>query len=256
MAYRNDVDLDFLEEIPSEDLVDLVDCLIVDKDGKSRYTEELTGNDLYKKYHPDHTRYWHLIAAEIQCFGANSLSTLFRGGKGVLYREVLTDVCDKMGAKYKKNNEVIMIENNLMTKIIEDSLGKMTEPERAEFAKIIGIDNVLSLSAAGLTAAIQALFRMGGFASYRLTLVIANAISRSIVGHGLSLAGNAALVRAASILTGPVGWALAGLWTVVDLAGPADRVTIPAVINVALLRKRYQAEKEGIMGDIEKELDN
>lgn len=62
------------------------------KDGEKRITEELTKSSAYKTYNPDYHQYWELIAAGIQCFGANSFVTLFRGGKGVLYKEVLTDV--------------------------------------------------------------------------------------------------------------------------------------------------------------------
>ena len=58
------------------------------------------------------------------------------------------------------------------------------------------------------------------------------------------------------MLAGPVGWALTGAWTLTDVAGPAYRVTIPAVIQIALLRKTYQAEKDGLLKDIENELAN
>ena len=36
---------------------------------------------------------------------------------------------------------------------------------------------------------------------------------------------------------GPIGWVITGLWTLADVAGPAYRVTIPAVIQVAFLRQ-------------------
>jgi uncharacterized protein YaaW (UPF0174 family) len=65
--------------------------LIKDKDGDTRITEELTTNDRFKTHSPDHRRYLELIAAEIQFFGENSFATMLKGGKGVLYREVLTD---------------------------------------------------------------------------------------------------------------------------------------------------------------------
>ena len=41
------------------------------------------------------------------------------------------------------------------------------------------------------------------------------------------------------VTTGPIGWALTGAWTAFDLAGPAKRVTVPAVIQIAVLRKKY-----------------
>ncbi|MAO59904.1 MAG: hypothetical protein CL549_04165 [Alcanivorax sp.] len=254
MAYREDQDLKFLGEMPSRDLDELVECLTKDKDGDRRWTEELTKSDLYKSHYPDHSKYWQLIAAELQCFGANSLSTALRRGKGVCYREVLTDVSGKIGVKNDKKMSVLEIENNLLEKILIDAVEKMSDSERAEFSKVIGVANLTSFAPASLAAAIQLAFKAGGFKSFQLTLIIANAVTRSLLGHGLTLAGNAALMRAASLLTGPVGWALTGAWTAVDLAGPAYRVTVPAVIQVAVIRKKYIAEREGILKDIKEEL--
>ena len=95
----------------------------------------------------------------------------------------------------------------------------------------------INLSKQATMAAIQAAVRMGGFASYKLALVVANAISRQLLGHGLKLAANAGLVRAIGIAAGPIGWAVTAAWTAVDLAGPAKRVTIPATIYIASLRQ-------------------
>ena len=91
--YRDDDDLEFLGKVKSEDLNDLVHLLIYDKDGIERLTEELSYRDSYKRYSPDHHQYWEDIAGELQCYGANTLVTIFRGGKGVLYKEILCDVC-------------------------------------------------------------------------------------------------------------------------------------------------------------------
>lgn len=45
-------------------------------------------------------------------------------------------------------------------------------------------------------------------------------------------------MRTLSILTGPVGWGITGLWTVVDIGSTAYRVTIPSVLQVAFLRSK------------------
>lgn len=263
MAYRYDKDLEFFSEISSQDLNDLVLALTKDKNGASLWTEELTGSDQYKAHHPDHARYWQLIAAELQCFGANSLVTALRGGKGVLYHEVLTDVCGKAGVRDVKSSDSAMeIEDKLLNKLLGDALEKMSEAERAEFAKIIGVANLKNFAPATLTAALQLAFKAGGFKSFQLTLIVANAVSRALLGRGLALAGNAALMRTASLLTGPIGWAITGAWTMVDVAGPAYRVTLPAVIQVAMLRKKLQveqdavarAERDALLKDIEQEL--
>lgn len=61
MAYRYDKDLEFLKELSSPELDELVKILTHDKDGKVRFTEELTNNDLYKKHYSDHKEYIELI---------------------------------------------------------------------------------------------------------------------------------------------------------------------------------------------------
>ena len=256
MAYRTDQDLEFLGEMKSDDLHDLVESITKDKDGSTRYTEELTGKEIYKKNYPEHVKYWKDVAAEIQCFGANSLATMLRGGQGVPYREILMDVCNKMKVNYNKSQAIDSIENQLLIKLLGDAMEKMSESERAEFAKVVGLNAAKTFSPEGLMAAAQAAFSAGGFQSYRIALIVANGVSRALLGRGLTLAANAALTRTLGIISGPIGWAITGALTAIDLAGPAFRVTLPAVIHVALLRKKHQAEIDGLWGDIEKEMGN
>ncbi|EGA63912.1 DUF3944 domain-containing protein, partial [Vibrio brasiliensis] len=236
---RHDNDLEFLRNLKSEDLEDLVYCITHDKDGEVRFTEELTTSDTYKKNHPDHARYWDLIAAEIQHFGGNSFANMFRGGKGVEYKEVLMDVCDKMKVNYNKYSSVDKIENNLLMKILTDALEKMSSEELSELAQSVGVKNTSGVTPEIMVGTFQAVFRAGGFKSYQLTVIVVNAVLKALIGRGLSFAGGAALTRTMAILTGPIGWVITGLWTAVDIAGPAYRVTIPAVIQVAALRQKH-----------------
>ena len=243
MAYRHDPDLEFLGQVESKDLNDLVYCLTHDKDGSARLTEELTLNELYKRHCPNHHVYWELIAAEIQCFGANTFMTALRGGKGVEYKEILLDVCDKMKVNYNNSSSIEKIEKNLLMKILTDSLENMSPEELKELAEATGVKNTSGLTAETLAGVFQTVFRMGGFKSYQLTLMIVNAISRALIGRGLTFAGNVALTRTMAVLTGPIGWVITGVWTAIDVAGAAYRVTIPAVIQVAALRQKYLYEK-------------
>ena len=235
MAYRHDPDLEFLDSLSSEELNDLVYLLTHDKDGERRLTESLTQEDNYKKHYPNHKQYWKEIAAEIQCFGGNTFANMFRGG-GVPYKEVLCDVCDKMKVNYNKDSSTKKIEQNLLMKILEDALEKMSPEEIEKLGKELGLENTAKLTSQSLTAIFLAVFRAGGFKSYQLTLIIVNAVLKVLIGRGLPLVGNVLLVRIANILTGPIGWVITGLWTAIDIAGPAYRVTIPAVIQIAYLR--------------------
>jgi uncharacterized protein YaaW (UPF0174 family) len=242
MAYRKDPDLEFLASCDNDDLGILVDLLTRDKDGEVRWTEELTDSEEFKQYYPDHKKYWELIAAEIQTFGANTFSTIIRGGKGVLYREVLTDACDKMKVNYNKKSSISQIEVNMLMKILTDSLNDMSPQELKEAVEMLNLPTGNNYTKEAVLIAMQIAIKQSGFFAYRAAVIIANAVAKALIGRGLTFATNAMLTRAISVFAGPVGWVIAGLWTLFDVAGPAYRITIPAVIQVAYMRLKKQYE--------------
>jgi uncharacterized protein YaaW (UPF0174 family) len=250
MAYRPDPDLEFLAHMKSSDLNDLVRILVYDKDGEKRVTEELSSTDKYRKYFPDHNKYWKNIAEEIQKFGGNTIANIWRG-TGVLYKEVLTDVCKKLKVNYNKNSSVERIENNLLMKILEDSLEKMSPKEIKELSTNLGIKNTNTITPEVVLGTFQGIFKAGGFKSYQMTVIIANSVMKTIFGRGLSFATNATLTKTMSIVAGPIGWVITGVWTTIDVSGPAFRVTIPAVIEIAVLRKKYLYKPEEDKKEIE-----
>jgi small GTP-binding protein len=90
----------------------------------------------------------------------------------------------------------------------------------------------------------------GGFAVYRMSVIVANMVSRALIGRGLVFAANATLVRAVGLVIGPIGWIASGLWLAYDLAGPAFRKTVPAVVHVAMLRQMLMNRVSiGVVGD-------
>ncbi len=131
----------------------------------------------------------------------------------------------------------------MLSSILQKSLEKMSDEEVRELCDELGVKNTNKLGKQALSTAALTLFRMGGFKSYQLALIAANAVIKAIFQRGLSLGANAALTRGLSILTGPVGWIITGVWTAIDIAGPAYRVTVPACILVATLRLKAQANE-------------
>lgn len=248
MEYREDADLEFLGQMKSEDLDVLFRCLVYDKDGKERWVQMLTINDLYKRYYPDHHQYWREIAAEIQTFGGNTWMNALRLGKGVPYREVLIDVCKKLKVPYDKKSGTYEIEDNLFLKILTDAVKKMTPEELKKFGESLGRGDFESFTPEIIVGILQTLFLAGGFASYQLSLIVANSIVRSFLGTGISFVGNITLTRVLGVLAGPIGLAITGIWALVDIAGPAFRVTIPAVVIVAALRRMKQGYAIAIIG--------
>ena len=235
--YRPDEGLDFLEDVPSEHLEGLVALLTDDRN------EGLTETEGYKLHHPNHNKYWREIATEIQTFGGNTFSNIYRG-EGAIYREILHDVCDRLKVNYNKGSSIQGIEMNLLQKALEDSFEMLDADQRAEVLKALGEENATSLTSNAAVAAAQVLLRTSGFAAYKWALIIVNGIVKQSIGRGLSLGANMALTRTLSVAVGPVGLALTAAWTAFDLAGPAYRVTVPSVLYVAALRLQQAQDKQ------------
>ena len=230
MAYRKDEDLEFLAKCSNEDLEPLVEILIKDKDGQTRYTEELTKSKKYMRYSPDHKKYWEDIAAEIQTFGANTIATIFRFGKGVTYKEILCDVCQDLKVNFNEKSSTSAIEKNLLDKVYTQAIEELSNEDLKKLADAVDIP-ITNLSYQATVAAVQyALMQMPYFVLQRMLInVIPMTIGRNLL-----------LSRLIGVAAGPIGWALTWAWTAFDLAGAAKRVTVPAVIQIAVLRKKYR----------------
>lgn len=247
MVYRHDIDLEFLENVSSEDLNQLVYILTHDiKDKKTRWAEKLTSNNEYKKYAPDHHKYWHLIAAELQSFGANSVATLFRRGKGVEYKEILTDVCDKMNVNYNKKDLISKIEQELLAKVLETAWEDMTSIERENFLR--GINTSLSRLTSRIAniADVKSLLGLSGIIGY----IVARTAATVAIAPYMTAGSVSGMVLAALILprVAALPIAIATMpFLIWQVAGEAYRVTIPACILVATLRKKYELSSDDIV---------
>ncbi len=230
-----DKDLNPVLEIASDkDLEILVDYL------KTKISETLTIHESYKLHEPAHSEYADLIAKEIRDMGGNSFANLGRGGQGPSYHEIVCDVAKKIKAPFNKEKSIEDIENSILETILTTALEKMSDEDKQKIMD--EMQKKGGLKKGGIaTSTFITLFRSGGFYSYQLTLIIANEIAKMILGRGLMLATNATLMKTVSILTGPVGLTISGLWTLTDMAGPAYKVTIPSVIHIAMLRKKYNS---------------
>jgi small GTP-binding protein len=179
------------------------------------------------------------IAHNLRRMGSNDLATLFRGGEGVPYSEVVFDVAEKLKATgASKEAPVEQNEAKVLEKLFADSLEQMTMDERRALFQSMNLDVKNYAIGGGAAILVQQLIReFGGFATYRFSVVIANMIARALLGSGLSFAANAAITRVVGTMLGPIGWIATGAWLAYDLAGPAFRKTVPAVVYVAMLRQ-------------------
>jgi uncharacterized protein YaaW (UPF0174 family) len=175
-----------------------------------------------------------VISDELSKFGGNSIATFFRG-RGVSYAEIVRDVADHINASYKEEDTTATIEQSILAVFAEKAVNEMSAKEKAQWIKDI---NFSSGSGPLTLAALLSAIRVGGFQSYQIALLVANAAARTLLGRGLTLAANAALTRGMSVILGPVGLVITGVWTLYDLASPAYRVTVPCVIQIAYMRQR------------------
>ncbi|MBW5980029.1 oxidoreductase [Klebsiella michiganensis] len=237
-VYRNDPDLNLLGQCSNEELQLLISILTRDpRDGDTRWTEGLTCTPEYRLLAPDHHRYWQLIAAELQRYGANTLASLVRLGQGVTYREILVDVCDKLDVNYNQKSTSETIELALLMKVLEKSLDQMTPEELAAFSRNMHLD-LTTPTPQLILIAVQAAIRTSSLAALELATMVSASVITSL--GGIATWGTVVVAsRTLSVLAGPLAIALSSAWMISDIAGPAYRVTIPACLIVSWLRQQH-----------------
>lgn len=223
-----DKDLTFLENCHNEDLKTLADLLVFDPDSQTkRLTESLSLTSSYQENYPKKMKALiPQMVQELQLFGGNSVMNFFRG-HGVSYREILCDVCDKLKVNYNRESVINRIEEQLLLKVLRDSVENMSVEEVKTVGGDLGAKNKDMLRHA-LVA--------GSPIYYRLVIVMVQNMIRRM---GLRFAGRVFGQRMLAILSGPVGLIATSVWTIADIAGAAFRVTIPCVIMIAYMRATY-----------------
>ncbi len=182
MAYRYDSDLEFLKQLESSDLLDLFDALVYDEDGALRMNEELTNSTEYKRYGSDYAKYPERIAEELQCYGGNTFANLFRSER-VLYKKILCDVCDHLKVNYNEKSETSLIEENMLAKLLKDSLEQMSKKDLEELCHELGMTNINKMIGENkqvLTTSVLTLFKTGGSHSYPLVIAVADAMAKKL----------------------------------------------------------------------------
>ena len=132
--YKFDADLDtVLQEASNEELGPLVQFIKTD-DG-----QELTEQEAFVRYYPNHQRYVHLISHEIRSLGGHSVANILRGGSGPDYRTVVVDVAKRLkltiSDEEAKDAPIANLEHKILAHVLKDIYGKMDEEQRALFLR-------------------------------------------------------------------------------------------------------------------------
>lgn len=246
MAYRPDRDLCFLAHMYSSDLEPLVDILVYDNDGNKRYTEELTMRPEYHKYGSDYARYWKTIAGELQCYGANTMATLMRGGEGVFYKEILCDVCDQLGIKYEKKWRADFIENRLLIFVFRKMLDGADNETKMQIARNLGceISHTGRVATHVIIKVLQDHLRSKGFQLYMDLVTLLKELMLKYLDRVPTWVENKTATWLLHKLIKAPGPYVNAFLFINLIASQAYRVTIPACILIALMRKQYDYEIE------------
>jgi len=225
LNYKYDEGLEFIQYSSNEELNFLVDLYR----SEAKLTESITSETEYKRYSPNHHRYWKLIVAELQFFGGNTLSNTARG-YGVLYKQIICDVCDKVLISYDRNADVSQIEKVLIFECIKRSIEHMdlseyqTFKEEFNFTQIEKINVIREIKKRFLTD--KAFFK-------KIIEVLIASLVKLRFKHVAKFALPFVVNKTAAF---PVSIALS-LKTISD---PAFRITLPSVIYIAYLREQHK----------------
>ena len=240
-----DKDLQFLQFSSNEDLLTLCNILTLNSKGEYRINEKLTGTESYINCYPENMQgMWKDLAYELQSFGGNTILNVFtRNGRGPAYESIVSDVCRKIGIKVPRHAECTEMEQLLLNFFTNKALNSMTEAQLRAVCDDLGITYKNKVAKTAMIAAIIASRRVSTRAYIFVLRLVISFVERVLVGRTMMYFTWGLTSRSLGILTGPVGMAALTGWTVWDIAGPAYRVTIPAVLQIAMMRVEYNLNK-------------
>lgn len=226
-----DKDLKFLSTCSNEQLKGLVDILVFDKDGKKRYTEQLSSTQKFSECYPNNlTDLVPSIINEIQLFGGNTIMNKLRG-HGVPYRTILEDVCDKLKVNYNHNQATNIVETELLRKVALTAVEKLSDEDLKKIDENLNANNVL--------IAIQN--DKGAVMMTIIAIIVAQITKQAAVEGGLVLFGRVLAPRLVALAV-PFVNVLAALWAIFDIASPAYRITVPFVITASFIRRQQDTQ--------------
>lgn len=152
--------------------------------------EQITSTNEHKRYKTQYSKYWEVIAGDLQKFGGDTFANLFRLGYGIKYDEILNDVLKHLNISFDKSSSIINREDILIERVLKD----IDENDVAKLIKDLNI-SVSNYKTPAIMLAIQTAIKAGGFASYKITVIVANYIAKLILKRGLTLTANAMLTK-------------------------------------------------------------
>lgn len=239
---KQDKDLVFLDTCQNDDLRTLCDILTYNNKGEIRLSEQLTNSDAYINYYPDRMNLMtNELAEELRKFGSNTVKTICRKGEADSYETIVRRVCKRMKINVGSDNNTQEMERELLISICEHTTEKLSNEELRSFADKVGIPHK-RLNRQMLVYAVMVAIRRNTYLMTEMVYYVSLRIANMLLGRWITVMGMSTVGRYLGMAAGPIGWAALAGWTISDIASPAYRVMIPAVIMVASMRFRQTAK--------------
>lgn len=249
LKYRADDGLVVLGLCGHDDLRRLARILTHDaSDGEKRRSQELLNDPGYQAAveQGDLRPVWKIIAAELQAFGGDSIANTWRSltqdYTGVLYREVVADICGRFKVSVEKSAKIKDLEDDLLVALLKSQKGQLT-PEALqsvteEVAKGVGLEGCLpeGMEFDELIESIATDARVSYVAAL-VAPVIVSGVLPFLERLTLPAVMAAVAPRLGSAIVPGVGLVTLAASTVTLLTSPALRVTLPAVLEVIRIRR-------------------
>lgn len=249
LKFREDSDLNVLALARHEDLKRLADVLTLDAaDGAKRRAQELLDDAAYKVALKtgNLAPAWRSIAAELQTWGgdtvANVVRGLFKDHSGVQYREIVRDLCEHVKLKVRADESIVALEDQLLIELVRSQQENFSREQMTQIleatARGIGLQECLDKD-----LSFDELARRSA-SDPELAYILASVVP-AIASVALPVLARLSATTALAAIAPRVGAALApgiGLLaaasTLSILTSPAYRVTLPAVLEVARIRRK------------------
>lgn len=232
IKYDDDL-LDLLIQASNEDIAPLIDYITDCGKGRVSLSKEnckaLINARTQGTYTPLVLR---TLIRELQHFGGNSLVNLFRSN-GVSYSEIVFDVADHLSVKRSDGESLPDIERNILGKLWKLTVSGTSAADRK--ALIHSLEKQRNLT--GTLEELRAAFNLGpGSISITAASLLSNALAANTLGSGATAGLTAVAGRGGATALGPIGLALSGVWATYSLTAQAYRITMPCVVQIALIR--------------------
>ena len=110
-----------------------------------------------------------------------------------------------------------------------------------QIAELARTDEGKGLAGLSTSAALLVVGNLGGFATFTLMSSVLSVLSLGTLGFGAYTAASSLL----SMVLGPVGWTILGLYGVVKLGGPSDGQVVRLAAGCALVSQRLREGRSG-----------